>query len=214
MPNRARATDERLLNSWQRTWRAIGARGDGVSVFLMLVDQYAEEHRKYHTCQHLHECLATLDGVIHLCERPDEVAAALWFHDAFCDLHAKDNEERSAYWARTALQSAGVSHDAAAQVHEMVMATMHTGAPVQGDVAIALDVDLAILGASPRRFLESQDQLREEYWFEDDATYRRRRRQVLTRFLSWPSVYSTAHFKRLLEASAQRNLNRSLVALG
>lgn len=153
---------EYLYVAWRQMWRTIGARGDGVALFGGVLGRYSEARRRYHTCQHLQECFLAYEGVMQLCERPGEVAAALWFHDAVYDLETDDSEQRSAQLAYLALKGAGVAEDAARRVHGLVLATTHVGLPGRGDDQVVVDIDLSILGASSDRFLESEAQLRDE----------------------------------------------------
>ena len=88
-----------LRNSWRRMWPGVGASGDGATTFDELVARYSESHRKYHTVQHLDEFIGWFEAASHLAERPAEVEAALWFHDAIYNLGQAENEERSANWA-------------------------------------------------------------------------------------------------------------------
>ena len=88
------------LDRWQTVWRELGAAKVDELLFHQLVACYSEPHRKYHTTRHLEECLSHLDRVRSEAERPGEVELALWFHDAIYDTLRKDNETRSAEWAR------------------------------------------------------------------------------------------------------------------
>src|SRR5215831_5090860 len=98
-----------LAISWLRAWRGVGAAGDGKAVPQALLDSYNEPHRKYHTLQHLSECLAAFEQVSQLAPHPAAVEAGLWFHDAIYDVKRSDNEERSAQWAQKELRAAGAS---------------------------------------------------------------------------------------------------------
>ena len=62
-----------LYTSWLRAWRGVGASGDGAAVFNTLVARYGEPHRRYHTLQHLAECLAAFDQARHLAAHPEIV---------------------------------------------------------------------------------------------------------------------------------------------
>src|SRR5215207_157618 len=88
-----------LARSWRRCAGALAARPIGPAVFDELVARYSEPHRKYHTLQHLAECLAHFEAVRDLAEQPAEVEMALWFHDAIYDTQRHDNEEKSADWS-------------------------------------------------------------------------------------------------------------------
>jgi predicted metal-dependent HD superfamily phosphohydrolase len=87
---------DELRSFWEKAWAANGVKCADPALFARLIGAYSEPHRKYHTRQHLAECLRTLDQVWFLAERPGEVALALWFHDAIYELRAADNEEKSA----------------------------------------------------------------------------------------------------------------------
>jgi hypothetical protein len=138
------------------------------------------------------------------------VRLALWFHDAVHDTRAKDNEERSAELARAALRGAGVPREMVERVRRLVLATRHE-LPAEGaDASLVVDVDLAILGAAPRRFAEYERQVRREYGWVPSADYRAARLRILRSILDRPAVYATAHFRDTLEERARANLARSV----
>ncbi len=201
---------EHLQPSWQRAWRGIGAVGDGLAWFEQLLACYREPQRHYHTLQHLGECLAAFDEARALAHRPHEVELALWFHDAIYELKRSDNEARSADWAREALVEAGVDAAAADRVHALIMATRHDAVPKDADAQLLVDVDLGILGATPDRFAEYEDQIRSEYAFVPGWLFRHKRREILRGFLDRPRLYSTPHFHDRLEARARENLARAV----
>lgn len=192
--------------AWARAWADLGAAGDGADLRDALLAAYAEPHRRYHTQQHLGECLAALDTARHLARHPGEVAIALWFHDAVYDLQAHDNEQRSADRAAAALQAAGVSAEAVDRVVALILATRHTAVPATPDEQLLVDIDLGILGAAPARFAEYERQIREEYAFAPEAIFCSARRGILQGFLARPVLYGTAHFHDRLEARARANL--------
>jgi predicted metal-dependent HD superfamily phosphohydrolase len=197
--------------SWLRAWHGVGAGGDGATVLQSLLARYAEPHRRYHTQQHLAECLDAFETVKSLPPRPAEVEAALWFHDAIYDVKRNDNEELSAEWAESALLSAGASREAAHLVCDLVLVTKHAAAPVTPDECVLIDIDLGILGSAASRFAEYEQQIREEYAFVPAWLFKRKRRSILRSFLKRPRIYSTEHFHKALEQRARQNL---LAAMG
>lgn len=199
-----------LQSSFERAWRDIGAKSSGSSLYEELVASYGEPHRRYHSVQHLTECLQTFDVVRLLAGRPAEVELALWFHDAIYDVKRGDNEERSADWAKRELASAAVPEEAVARVHALVMVTRHTGMPNSADQQLLVDIDLSILGAPQERFAEYEQQIRDEYSFVPSWIFRRKRREILRSFIDRPRIYSTDHFHLLLEQRARENLRRAV----
>ena len=202
----------RLLSAWSRAWPAIGGTVD-MPLFERLVAAWSEEHRRYHTLQHLDECLQWMAAAAHLATRPAEVELAVWFHDAIYDVRRDDNETRSAGWLRQAALEAGAAADVGGRLHDLVMATGHAQEPATDDQALLVDIDLAILGAPLERFDEYERQVREEYAWVAEADFRRARQRLLAGFLARPAIFRTAHFHGLLEAPARANLARSLTRL-
>lgn len=202
--------DDSVADNWASAWSGCGACGDGAGLRHRLWLAYDQPHRHYHSRQHLRECLALLAQYQGLAERPAEVAVALWFHDAVYDLRAHDNEARSAEWAWSALQEAGVEPAVADRVRALVLATRHDQAPATSDEALLVDIDLAILGASPTRFDEYEQQIRAEYRWVPGWLFRRKRRELLSGFAQRPMLYQTAALQARFEAPARANLRRVL----
>lgn len=202
--------------SWQRAWSGLtGDRDDhgahdGIALRDELLARYAEPQRKYHTRQHLAECLALFDEYRALAGHPAEVEMALWFHDAIYDVKGSGNEERSADWAHEALLAAGVSPDAADRVRRLVLVTKHDGVPGSIDEQVLVDIDLAILGAERPRFDEYERQIRDEYAYVPGFLFRRKRREILKTFLDRPVLYSTRALRERLDARARDNLRRAI----
>lgn len=197
-------------DGWRRLWDTLGAREIPLGLFNQLVAAYSEPHRHYHTLQHLRECLAHLDAAASLARRPEEVEAALWFHDAVYDPARDDNEARSAAWARASVRAAGCGDAVAERVHALVLSTRGHAASEDADTALLLDIDLAILGAAPERFAEYERQVRVEYAHVPEPAFRS---QVLAGFLARPTLYLTEAYRAALEQRARGNLAAALAAL-
>lgn len=196
-----------LEASWSRAWRNLQLQPP-TELFSRLVAAYGESHRRYHTEQHLSECLGHFSEALDCATQPGEVEIALWFHDAIYDLRGKDNEERSADWAGRALEQAGADDALRRRVRALIMATRHEALPCGKDEQLLVDVDLAILGAAPERFEEYGRQVRAEYSWVPGFIYRSKRKEILRSFLARESIYSTDHFKARYEAQARANLAR------
>ena len=199
-------------SSWTRAWSGLNASGSGDDVRDAVLTRYAEPHRKYHSLQHLEECLRLFESARHAADRPAEVEMALWFHDAVYDLKSSQNEKRSAAWANEALSASGVPQDVATRVRDLVLVTEHTSVPRTPDEQVLVDIDLSILGASEERFAEYERQIREEYSYVPGPLFRLKRRAVLKSFLDRPTIYSTLVLRTQFEARARDNLARVLGA--
>lgn len=133
-------------------------------------------------------------------------------HDAVYDVHAHDNEARSAQWAVQALDAAGLDAHACRRIHDLIMATCHTASPTSADAALLVDIDLAILGAAPPRFAEYQRQIRAEYAWVAPDIYARKRMAILEGFLARRQLYSTPALHTRLEQRARTNLMQAIAA--
>ncbi len=200
---------QHLHHHWLHTWNEL-QHTPPLGLYEQLLQAYSEPQRHYHTLQHLAECLQLQSESAHLAQRPAEIAIALWFHDAVYDVKAHDNEARSADWAVTALQAAGVSAEVQARAHALIMATEHTAAPLTGDAALLVDIDLAILGAAPARFAEYEWQIRQEYAWVPKDVFMAKRHAVLQEFVARLNIYSTAFLHSKLESAARANLHAML----
>ena len=197
-----------LSDSWSRCWKGIGATSDGENLKQALITAWNEPQRKYHTEQHLRECLVLFEEFQHLAIHPHEVELAIWFHDAVYDVKGKDNELKSAEWARAELLTAGVSEQQSQRVYDLIMATQHSAMDALDtpDKQLLVDIDLAILGSSPARFSDYEQQVRAEYSYVPGFIFRRKRRDILQGFLSRNPIYQTPELKLRFELQARKNL--------
>jgi predicted metal-dependent HD superfamily phosphohydrolase len=199
---------------WLELWSRLGAQGSGASIFAQLAAAYAELGRAYHTAEHIRDCLVQLDLSRNLAQHPDEVEAALWFHDAVYRPGASDNEDQSAELARTALCTGAVPREVADRTAALVLATRHAGVPSLPDEQLICDIDLSILGREPGTFDAFERQIRHEYAWVPEPMYRRERSAVLSGFLRRRSIYQTDQFRQRYEALARANLEGLIEKLG
>ena len=192
--------------SWLRAWQGLHASGNGVSVRDAVLARYAESHRRYHTLQHLQECLTLFESVKAAADWPAEVEMALWFHDAVYALRSSQNEQQSANWAKDALLGAGVDSAATQRVHDLIIVTRHTETPAKNDEKLLVDIDLAILGATADRFAQYEQQIKEEYAFVPSMLFKIKRKAILQSFLERPIIYSTPALHARFESNARANL--------
>jgi predicted metal-dependent HD superfamily phosphohydrolase len=199
-----------LNASWRRAWRGLGASTDGAPLCAALTAAYREPHRRYHSLQHLGECIDLFERVAGSAAHPAEVETGLWFHDAVYDPKRSDNEERSADWMRRAASADGVAADAAERCCALIMATRHDAIASGADARLLVDIDLAVLAAGDERFAEYERQIRAEYAFVPEAIFVERRRAILAAFLSRERIYSTPRLHDELEHRARANLVKAI----
>ena len=204
--------DAARASSWDAAWAALG-RGAPVGLRQELEAAWREPHRHYHDNRHLGECLALWTRWRDQCDRPGEVAIALWFHDAVCDPKASGNEGKSAAWAARSMLKAGLPTETGQRVHDLVMATRHDTSAQGTDAQLVVDIDLAILGSPGERFERYDQDVRREYAWIQGFRYRSRRAYVLQGFLDRARLYHGASAVELLEARARINLAAAISRL-
>ena len=204
---------ERLRRRWRHLCAWIGASGDVDFVFDRLVANYSHPSRHYHNLTHIEECLEVFAAYREENEGDPVVEAAIWFHDVIYDTTRSDNEERSADVAARELGALRVASGIIEDVRWLILITRHKEPPTRGDEMLIVDVDLAILGASPERFDEYERQIRAEYVHVDADAFRAGRTKVVQAFLARPTIYSTDRMRKDFEDQARRNLRRSIERL-
>lgn len=203
---------EDTFDAFRRALRGVSGTCDERAEFDALVAAYAEPHRAYHTLAHIDACLSWLDWHWSLAERPHEIALAIFFHDVVYEPLAKDNEAKSAAWAERVLRGACVAEEVVARVTSMILATRAHG-PCEGDEALLVSIDLAILGAAPPAYARFERDVRSEYRAVDDATYARGRIHVLESLAARAPLYPHPAINMQLEKRARRNIERTVADL-
>ena len=176
---------------------------------------YAEPHRRYHTRDHIEQCLALLDKVPDLMDSERQILAyAIWWHDAVYDPKASDNEARSAEMAKADLRDFDLSIHAREEVARLVRLTAGHEVEEEDRLGeILVSIDLAILGAPPERYDAYARAVREEYAHVADEAWRTGRAAVLQRFLDAQVIFPDPAFAEWLDAQARDNLTRELASL-
>lgn len=181
------------------------------TVFEDLARRYGEPQRRYHTLEHIADCLVRLDEAP--APPPRRIELALWWHDAIYDPRRDDNEAQSAGLALRQLEQLGVSAAESEAVAGLIRLTAGHKVEAADDVGARLvSIDLSILGREPGEYDRYAAAIRQEYAHVPDPLYRAGRARVLARFLDGP-IYPDPMFARAYEAQARENLAREIDAL-
>lgn len=176
---------------------------------------HAGPDRGYHGWSHP---LALLDLFTQVEDRLDDplaVRCAILLHDAIYEPRARDNEARSAALATEMLDGV-VPPETLARTIRLIEATAKHAIPEnlppdeRGDMAMFLDMDLAILAASPAAFDAYEAGVRHEYREVPEAAFRAGRAAILEGFLARDALYMSPWGRETFEAKARANLDRSV----
>jgi len=174
--------------------------------------------RGYHGWSHPLALLGLLDEVEADLGDPLAVRCAILLHDAVYEPRRSDNEVRSAELARRMLKDV-VPRDSLERAVRLIEATQRHAIPdglptgEANDMAMFLDMDLSILGASPEAFDAYEAGVRHEYREVPEPLFRQGRAAILERFLEREALYFSAWGRARFEAAARRNLARSVAQL-
>lgn len=186
--------------------------------------RYGEDHRRYHTLEHVREVLAEMNRLLlHELEAdPVAMVLAAWFHDAIYDVAAGagESEQASADLVLDRLPAMdAIDRDVLAdEIARLVLLTAgHRCDRDDRSGAVLIDADLWILSASPERYDRYVTDVRAEYGHIPDDAWIAGRGDVVRQFLARSDELYVAGpdvDRRARRTRACDNLRRELQALG
>lgn len=206
----------------RKYWSQLEARHDGAAD-AVLAAAYAEPDRAYHSTRHIDDLLQKLDRLRHLAERPDLVAAAVFWHDAIYATRERDGRSRSdAQNVRDSLalfrKHARFPQNDADAIADMIAATAaHAEARAARefypgyalDLDLFLDLDLSSLAAPWPVFSQNLDDIRFEYAWVPEQEFAAGRLQMLeTLARDGARLFRRDETAKVWEAPARENIAR------
>lgn len=191
-----------LLERWRAFSNLLAVR-DGAAKGDALVNAYAGPARRYHGLAHIAFLLGEIDRHAALIKNIAVLQGAAWYHDAVYDPLARDNEERSAAWARRDLEGLSCAEPIATLIEKT---KSHHAGDATPDEALFLDMDFAILGAPMEIYAAYATAIREEYAAVPDNRFRAGRASFLGGVLAQPRMFRTDLYEAERGARARENL--------
>jgi predicted metal-dependent HD superfamily phosphohydrolase len=208
--------EHELRTAWSR---CVDDSHDARVLFDSLIGRHREAHRHYHGVRHVTWVVRHVEELA-AAEPVSDIAAvvvAAFFHDAVYDPQAADNEAASARLADRELSVLGWDEARRRHVVEMVEATathdVSSTSAIDGDVAVLLDADLAVLGSDPASYQAYVAGVRSEYAHVSADDWRTGRTQVLRSFLDRAALFATPTGRARWEARARANLAAEVASL-
>jgi len=184
-------------------------------VYREIRDRMSEPHRAYHNLYHVYELTLLLERHI---LSPADVALITAFnftHDLRYNTNPieayKLNEPASAELADPLMGRLGMPPPDRQRLGRWILALATHAIDPQADLAgaIALDHDMAIIGATWQRYSEYTGQIRAEWaHVPDDVFNRARLEQFIEPTLAKPQIFMTYTVKARFENQARDNLRR------
>ncbi|MDQ6812504.1 MAG: hypothetical protein M3040_01995, partial [Bacteroidota bacterium] len=85
-----------------------------------------------------------------------------------------------------------------------------SGYPLQNDLGLFLDFDIAILAAEWETYQLYSEKIRQEYMKYPDTVYKGGRQQALQKVLESGKIFITEDFVKSMEATARENISREV----
>lgn len=216
------ASVDPVSSELRRRWAALaGDAGLGPGAAALgeeLIGRYGEAHRRYHDRRHLLEVLRAVDEIAGAAGASTSTRLAAWFHDAVYQGRAGDDERASADLAARALREHDADVALVGSVAAMVAATARhlvpgEGSEVDGDTALLLDADLAVLASDRVRYDEYVAGVRAEHSDIDDDAFRSGRLRALQTLVERERLFHTEVARDRFDSRARENLRREIAAL-
>ena len=181
-----------------------------------ILEEYSHPSRHYHNLGHIQALLELTEAYYSQLSDPLRVQLCIWYHDVVYNVHRKDNELKSADFAKEHLSQLRIAPSVITYVYEVIVATKAHVLPPQWDnfdTRFMLDIDLSVLAADQSRYVEYTHQIRKEYRAYPNFLYKRGRRKVLTHLLERERIFQTDMFFEKWEQRARDNMERELKML-
>ena len=180
------------------------------SDYQLLLEQYSESHRFYHTLHHIEDCLKKYEEVEDKLQNKETVLTALLFHDIIYNPRQKENEEKSAEYAEEILLNFNFEDQFISRVKDLILLTRHPSKPQSLDDKYLIDIDLSILGAERDIYEVYEENIRKEYSHVPKLLYKIGRSKLLKSFLKEEKIFQTDTFHDPLDSQARANLEWAL----
>lgn len=207
-------TADEALTRWQSDLARYRLTDEGDRIGRRIIRNHEGLLRHYHGLAHVAFLFGEIEAHGDLIREPERLVFTAWFHDAIYLSWRKDNEERSALWAERALESMGASAGLRQRTSALIRQTAnHAAGGADGDDALFLDMDCAILGAAPDIYARYAANVRREYFWAPTSLYRKGRSAFLKAQLDRSRIFLTDLYEARFAEQARENLHHELVQL-
>jgi len=166
---------------------------------------YSNRNRYYHTLSHLENIYNELKPF----SLTPEIEFSIFYHDIVYDIQKKDNEEKSALFAKKHLIKIDIPDKIITNIQRLIIETK-SHKSTSSENTLFLDADLSILGSNQEIYKAYIQNIRKEYLIYSDKEYKKGRKEVLKKFLKKDRLYLSEHFYNLYEKNARENIKNEL----
>jgi len=167
-------------------------------------DLHSQPTRHYHNLDHLKLMVFEFQILKTKPTNYDTILFSLFYHDAIYDSTKKENEEQSYRLLEQRLQPTTFKY--IQNCKAIIEATKTHESNKTYEIALFLDIDLAILGQKSSLYEKYRSNIRAEYSILNDIEYQNGRLSVLNRMIQSKSIYKTEFFIEKYEKRARLNI--------
>jgi predicted metal-dependent HD superfamily phosphohydrolase len=197
-----------------REWKSLVRPEHEEWTWRMLEALYQPGKRRYHTLNHIEDCIACLNEHFASCTSPTEMAIAklaLFFHDAVYVPGQPDNEYLSAKFLEGLAGALTFDRDEVLQACTAILATSHKTHSYNRIDQIVVDCDLSILGSFAGYDAYARN-VRNEFKHVSEDAWRIGRSNFLQGMLERKQIFLTSRLA-FLDQYARRNMQAELEGL-
>lgn len=198
-----------IKTKWQELMNHFKIVND-FGMYEKLINAYSEEHRHYHTLDHINHIFKIWNKCEVSAHKPKELELAIFFHDFIYNTSSTQNELMSAEVAKDFLSKNPIDKRSVNRVYSLILSTKHSYSLNEVDQKLLSDLDLSILGEESRTFDLYESNIRKEFQSVPKPIYIRERIKLLKKFLDKNFIYHNEHFKIKYESMARTNIQRSI----
>lgn len=182
------------------------------SLWNEILKNYSSKKRHYHNLRHIQNMLLYAEDYKTNINDFDALIFAIWYHDIVYKSTKKDNEEKSAIFAKKCLKKLYFEAKRLENVKKLIISTKKHQVILDEnkDNAYLLDFDLSILGSDWETYYKYTKQIRKEYKIYPDFMYKLGRKNVLQQFLERETLYYTEVYQDKFESQARKNITKEL----
>ena len=173
---------------------------------------YNSKSRHYHNLSHIYNMLFQIEALKSSIINYDLCRFTIWYHDIIYKSTKKNNELKSAEFAKNRLKFLDLGEKSIEIVQKQIKSTQKHELVLKenDDNAYVLDLDLSILGTNWDTYKKYTNDIRKEYAIYPDFMYRPGRKKVLAHFINRDTLFFTDYFRNKYENQARENLKREI----
>lgn len=209
------------LEHLEYKWHQLMARQRAPTRYIVplwreIVSAYSSKSRYFHTLKHLGDLLHQAELHQDKIRDYDTLLLSIWYHDIIYQCLRKDNEEKSAIFAKYRLEAIKYPRTGIVKCYQQINATKLNNPVINnidGDTALFLDFDQSVLGSKWMHYKEYAKSIRREYAIFPTFLYNRGRKKLLQLLLKKEKLFVTELYYNSFEAIARDNIKKELSLL-